>query len=160
MLGAERAESEEAQKVAALASVLFGETQEQRDRRVLEEAALAYRQQTGAGSVDGADFRRFLETTPDQAEALQILVRYGEMLVGLRGLNVTDQAYEAVKLNKLGQIAPQGIDASTLGDAVEAGITAWPTRPGLRIAASDRFYLFEGMESSSLYLLERVIEPM
>jgi hypothetical protein len=159
ILGAERAESDEAQQVRALAANLFGETQEDVDRRVLGEAAAAYRQQTGTDRIDGVSFRRFLEATPDLVEALQILKRYGEMLVGLRGLNVTDQAYEAVKLNKLGEIAPRGLDPGTLGDAVEAGITAWPTQPGLRVAASDRFYLFRGLDSGRVYLLERVRAP-
>jgi hypothetical protein len=156
VLGAERAASSDAQKVKALAQTLFGETQEDRDRQVLASAVAAYREQAAGAEVDGEAFRRFVEGEPAQAEALSILERYAEVLVGLRSLNVTDEAYDAVKRNKLGKIAPPDLGVEPLGDAVEAGMTAWPTRPGRRMAASDRFYLFQGLDAGRVLLLERV----
>ena len=157
IVGAERATSADADKIRALAADLFGETQEQRDRRFLEEAVDAYRAGTGARRVDGAEFRRFVETSPQHKEALRVLDRYGEMLAGIREFGVTDEAYDALKSTKLQQIAPASLGVDALGDAVEAGMTAWPRDPGVRVvAASDRMYLFRGRDTGRAYLFEEV----
>jgi hypothetical protein len=155
IVGAERAASADAEKIRALAADLFGETQEQRDRRLLQGAVDAYRARTGARRVDGAEFRRFVETSPQHKEALGVLDRYAEMLSSIREFGVTDEAYDVLKSTKLEQIAPEGLGADALGDAVEAGITAWPRDPGVRaVAASDRMYLFRGRDTGRAYLLE------
>jgi hypothetical protein len=157
IVGAERATSANAEKIRALAADLFGETQEQRDRRLLQEAVDAYRARTGARRVDGAEFRRFVETSPQHKEALGVLDRYAEMLVGIREFGVTDEAYDVLKSTKLRQVAPEGLTVDELGDAVEAGISAWPRDPGVRaVAASDRMYLFRGRDTGRAYLFEEV----
>jgi hypothetical protein len=54
-------------------------------------------------------------------------------------------------------VAPEGLTVDELGDAVEAGITAWPRDPGVRaVAASDRMYLFRGRDTGRAYLFEEV----
>jgi hypothetical protein len=159
-VGTERAASPEAEKLRALAADLFvdsaaGESPEERDKRILENAVVAYKSGTGAGRVEGEPFRRFVETNPAQADALAILDKYGELLQGVREFGATDEAYQALKSTKLQRITPSGLSTEELGNAVEAGMTARPVETGVRVASSDRFYLFRGLESQRLYLMER-----
>ena len=59
-----------------------------------------------------------------------------------------------MKEDRLRKIAPAGITLEQFGAAVEAGMEAWPST--VRVAASDRFYLFKGLDDTQIFLLERV----
>jgi hypothetical protein len=156
IVGTERAASVDAQKVKGYVQNMFGETREEQTRRVLESAVEAYKTQTSAAVVAGAEFRRFVESSPEFSEALTLLNDLGDMFLGIQALGTTDEAYKVVRTNRLSKVAPTGISLEELDAAVQAGITAWPTEPSTRIAASDRFYLFQGLETSRIYLFERV----
>jgi hypothetical protein len=176
-VGAERAASPQAEKLRALAADLFeaeplpavsaappsavaaapapARTPEERDRRILQAAVDDYQKTRGAQAIDGPEFRRYLETTAGHEDALAILDRYGELLSGVREFGATDEAYEVLKATKLQRIAPRGLSVDALGEAVEAGLTAWPVERGVRVASSDRYDLFQGLESKRLYLVEK-----
>ncbi len=123
---------------------------EEQQRAALQAAVDAYRGKTGQSSVHGAEFRRFVEGSSEQKPALEVLARYGEILVGIREFGATDEAYQELKRERLTRIAPTGISVVELGQAVELGITAWRTEPDRRVAAADRFDLYLGLHPAGL----------
>jgi hypothetical protein len=157
-VGTARATSPEAQQAGSYARATFGDNANP-NRQVLQQAADAYKTQMGVDSISsGAEWRRFLESSGAYSKALEVLDDAGKALSGFQAMGVVDEEFQSFKANRLREIAPDGISLENFDEAVQAGMTAWPTLPGVRIAASDRFYLFKGMEPSRIYLLERVEE--
>jgi hypothetical protein len=94
---------------------------------VLGDAVAEYKSATGVTQVKGAEFRRYVEGTPSQAEAVGYLNSMRSMVGELRQAGMTPAQFLRAAQKVVEEMTPEGITSAELGVAIEAGGQAgWP----------------------------------
>ncbi len=117
-------------------------------RDQLRAAVTAYRAQSGASIVAGAQFARFLARDPDQIAAWGTLRELAELFEAYEAMGLTPVEYRGLTREQLKEILPEGLTVEELDRAVEAageggalrstskGFLRWVSRIASRIRSA------------------------